>query len=146
MSYLVSPFQGLTQLNRGLNRMFDEQRLASPYVDESDTNWAPQVDLAESEEAFHLVADIPGVNPDDIEISLNNGILTIRGERNTKQEVNEKSFTRRERRRGTFLRQFNLPESVDADTVKAKSAHGVLQVTIPKVLPAKPITVSVEPG
>ena len=146
MSYLVSPFQGLTQLNRGLNRMFDEQRPASPCVDESDINWAPQVDLAESEEAFHLVADIPGVNPDDIEISLNNGILTIRGERNTKQEVNEKSFTRRERHRGTFLRQFNLPESVDADTVKAKSAHGVLQVTIPKVLPAKPITVSVEPG
>ena len=126
--------------------MFDEQRLASPYVDDSDTNWAPQVDLAESEEAFHVVADIPGVNPDDIEISLNNGILTIRGERNTKQEVNEKSFTRRERYRGTFLRQFNMPESVDADTVKAKSAHGVLQVTIPKVLPAKPITVSVEPG
>ena len=146
MSYLVSPFQGLTQLNRGLNRMFDEQRLASPYVDESDINWAPQVDLAESEEAFHLVADIPGVNPDDIEISLNNGILTIRGERNTKQKVNEKSCTRRERHRGTFLRQFNLPDSVDADTVKAKSAHGVLQVTIPKVLPAKPITVSVEPG
>ena len=142
MSYLVSPFQGLTQLNR----MFDRHRLACPYVDESDINWAPQVDLAESEEAFHLVADIPGVNPDDIEISLNNGILTIRGERNTKQEVNEKSFTRRERRRRTFLRQFNMPESVDADTVKAKSAHGVLQVTIPKVLPAKPITVSVEPG
>ena len=70
----------------------------------------------------------------------------MRGERDTKQEVNEKSLTRRERHRGTFLRQFNLPESVDADTVKAKSAHGVLQVTIPKVLPAKPITVSVEPG
>ena len=146
MSYLVSPFQGLTQLNRGLNRMFDEQRLASPYVDESDTNWAPQVDLAESEEAFHLVVDIPGVNPDDIEISLNNGILTIRGERNTRQEVNKKSFTRMERHRGTFLRQFNLPESVDADTVKAKSAHGVLQVTIPKSVPARPITVSVEAG
>ena len=146
MSYLVSPFQGLTQLNRGLNRMFDEQRLASSDVDDSDINWAPQVDLAESEEAFHLVADIPGVNPDDIEISLNNRILTIRGERNTKQEVNEKSFTRRERHRGTFLRQFNLPESVDADTVKAKSAHGVLQVTIPKSVPARPITVSVEAG
>ena len=146
MSYLVSPFQGLTQLNRGLNRMFDEQRLASSDVDDSNINWAPQVDLAESEEAFHLVADIPGVNPDDIEISLNNRILTIRGERNTKQEVNEKSFTRRERHRGTFLRQFNLPESVDADTVKAKSAHGVLQVTIPKSVPARPITVSVEAG
>lgn len=146
MSYLVSPFQGLTQLNRGLNRMFDEQRLASSYVNDSDINWAPQVDLAESEEAFHLVADIPGVNPDDIELSLNNGILTIRGERNTKQQVNEKSFTRRERHRGTFLRQFNLPESVDADTIKAKSAHGVLQVTIPKSVPARPITVSVEAG
>ena len=146
MSYLVSPFQGLTQLNRGLNRMFDEQRLASSYVNDSDINWAPQVDLAESEEAFHLVADIPGVNPDDIELSLNNGILTIRGERNTNQQVNEKSFTRRERHRGTFLRQFNLPESVDADTIKAKSAHGVLQVTIPKSVPARPITVSVEAG
>ena len=101
MSYLVSPFQGLTQLNRGLNRMFDEQRLASSYVNDSDINWAPQVDLAESEEAFHLVADIPGVNPDDIELSLNNGILTIRGERHTNQQVNQKSFTRRARQRGT---------------------------------------------
>ena len=144
MSYLISPFQGLNQLNRDLSRMFDEQRAASSYVDGRDINWAPQVDLAESKEAFHLVADIPGVNPDDIEISLNNGILTIRGERNTKQEDNKQSFTRRERHRGKFLRQFNLPEAIDADTVIAKSARGILQVTIPKSVPARPITIAVE--
>lgn len=146
MSYLVSPFKGLNQLNRELNRVFDEQRLPGSYSDDGTGNWAPQVDLSESEEAFHVVADIPGVNPDDIEISLHKGILTIRGERNTANEVNEKNVTRRERYHGTFLRQFNLPESADADTVTAKSVHGVLQVTIPKATQAKPITVSVEKG
>ena len=86
------------------------------------------------------------VNPDDIDISLNNGILTIKGDRSSEQAIKENSLTRRERRHGTFLRQFNLPESVDVDTVSAKSAHGVLTVTIPKATPARPISVAVEAG
>jgi len=146
MSYLVSPFKGITQLNRELNRLFDESHFASLSAEEPGINWAPQVDLAENEDAFLVVVDIPGVNPDDIDISLNNGILTIKGDRSSEQAITENSLTRRERRHGTFLRQFNLPESVDVDTVSAKSAHGVLTVTIPKAMPARPISVAVEAG
>ena len=146
MSYLVSPFKGITQLNRELNRLFDESHFASLSAEEPGINWAPQVDLAENEDAFLVVVDIPGVNPDAIEISLNNGILTIKGDRSSEQAIKENSLTRRERRHGTFLRQFNLPESVDVDTVSAKSAHGVLTVTIPKATPARPISVAVEAG
>ena len=146
MRYLVSPFKGITQLNRELNRLFDESHFASLSAEEPGINWAPQVDLAENEDAFLVVVDIPGVNPDDIDISLNNGILTIKGDRSSEQSIKENSLTRRERRHGTFLRQFNLPESVDVDTVSAKSAHGVLTVTIPKATPARPISVAIEAG
>ena len=146
MSYLSYPFKGLTELNRELNRIFDDQRPTALFKDENRINWSPQVDLAESEEAFQVVVDIPGVNPDNIDISLNNGILTIRGRSDSSDEIKENSYTRRERHRGTFLRQFNLPESVDAETVSAKSAHGVLTVSIPKTSPARPIKVAVEAG
>ena len=137
MSYFVSPFNALNQLNRELNHFFDDQGQPS-------AGWAPQVDLSESEDAFHVVADVPGVNPEEIEISLHNGVLTIRGDRDSEKEVSGKNYTRRERSKGTFMRQFNLPDSADAESVTAKSEHGVLQVTIPKAKMAKPISISVE--
>lgn len=141
MSYFVSPFNALNQLNSELNRIFEDRHLP---VEEAGLGWAPQVDLSESEDAFHVVADVPGVSPEDIDISLHNGILTIRGERTSEEKVSKKNFTRKERHRGSFMRQFNLPDSADADSVSAKSVHGVLQVTIPKAKIAKPVSISVE--
>ena len=141
MNYRVSPFNALNQINRELNRFFDDQ---PPGQYTEGANWSPQVDISETEQSFVVTADMPGVKPENMEISLHQGVLTIRGERNTDNEVTESNFTRRERIRGTFYRQFNLPETADEETVSAKSNNGVLEITIPKAQKAKPISITVE--
>jgi HSP20 family protein len=95
-------------------------------------NWVPSVDISENEKAFILRADIPGVDPKDIEISMEKGVLTIKGERNSENIEENESYRRVERQSGQFYRRFTLPDSVDADKVEAKSEHGVLSITIPK--------------
>lgn len=143
MSYLVSPFNRFGQLNRDLSRFFDDRfPFASPEFD--DERWAPSVDISENAESFRVMVDVPGVRPDDMEINLHNGVLTIRGERSTENEASEDSFTHRERIRGSFVRQFNLPDSADEGTVSARSVNGVLEITIPKAKQAQPITIRVE--
>jgi len=94
--------------------------------------WAPSVDITENDTEFKLVADIPGVNPDDIDISMEKGVLTIKGERNTENVEEKENYRRVERQSGTFYRRFTLPDSADADKIAAKSEHGVLTITIPK--------------
>ena len=94
--------------------------------------WAPAVDITENDTEFKLVADIPGVNPDDIEISMEKGVLTIKGERKTENVEEGENFRRVERQSGTFYRRFTLPDSADADKIAARSEHGVLTITIPK--------------
>lgn len=141
MNYRVSPFNALNQINRELNRFFDDRPLGQ--ISEN-SNWSPQVDISETEDSFLVTADMPGVKPEDIEISLHQGVLTLKGERKTEEEVSEANFTRRERVRGTFYRQFTVPQTADEDTVSAKSNHGVLEITIPKGHKAKPISITVE--
>jgi len=97
-----------------------------------NTSWAPSVDISENEKAFTLHADIPGVNPDEIEISMEKGVLTIKGARNSEKVEEGDRYRRVERQRGSFSRSFTLPDSVDTDNIEAASAHGVLTVTIPK--------------
>ena len=143
MTYLVSPFNAVNEINRELNRFFDDRYIGTSHVAET-RNWTPHVDITESDDSFRVAADVPGVKPEDMEISLHKGVLTIRGERSTDNEVKTDSFTRRERTRGTFIRQFNLPDSADQETVKAKAVDGVLEVVIPKAKQAKPISISIE--
>lgn len=143
MSYLLSPISTLNQINRELSRFFDDRYPGGvAMLDES--RWTPSVDITESEQGFKVVADVPGVDPKDMEISLHEGVLTIRGERETSSEVDEGNFTRRERIRGSFVRQFNLPDSADEETVSAKSVNGVLEISIPKAQRTQPIAVKVE--
>ena len=142
MSYLAtSPFGALNQMNRELNRIFTEQPLEANVIE--SRQWVPGMDLSESEAAFHVVADVPGVNPDDIEISLHKGVLTIKGHRKTETETTERRLTRRERTFGSFFRQFTLPESADEDTVTARANNGVLEITIPKAEKTQPISIRV---
>ena len=143
MTYLVSPFNAVNEINRELNRFFDDRYIGTSHVAEA-RNWTPHVDITESDDSFRVAADVPGVKPEDMEISLHQGVLTIRGERSTDNEVKTDSFTRRERTRGTFIRQFNLPDSADQETVKARAVDGVLEVVIPKAKQAKPISISIE--
>lgn len=113
-------------LNPALTKVNDDDANAAT------ASWAPSVDISETDKEYKLVADIPGVNPDDIDISMEKGVLTIKGERNTENVEENENFRRVERLSGTFYRRFTLPDSADADKIAAKSEHGVLTITIPK--------------
>jgi HSP20 family protein len=105
----------------------------------------PAVDIQEENDRFVVRADMPGVAPKDIEVSAEDGKLTIRGTRSTQDRVNDDGFAHVERVTGTFLRRFTLPESAQADAIKARYSDGVLEITIPKQPRVEPkrITVTV---
>jgi len=106
--------------------------------DVSNRNWSPAVDIRETEDAFLVHAELPGLSKDDIAITLENNILKLTGERRFEKDVEEKEFHRIERAYGTFTRAFSLPSRVDSTGVKANFADGVLTITVPKVEEAKP--------
>ena len=139
MLYQISPFERLSRLNSQLYRFFDD-----PYPTSNDERWAPSVDIAESTSEFRILADVPGVKPADMEISLHNGLLTMRGERSTENEVKGNNVTHRERTLGSFMRRFSLPGSAEEATVSAKSVNGVLEVVIPKAKKAQPVAIKVQ--
>ena len=141
MTYFTSPVSTLNQFNREFSRLFDDRMLDQNLLESSrERNWSPRVDITEDEDVFTVLADVPGVSRDAIEISLHRGVLTIRGERSPSEE---KRFSHRERINGTFTRQFNLPESADEDAVTAKVNNGVLEITIPKSRHTQPISITV---
>ena len=143
MTYFVSPFNTLA----GDRSRFLHDQPARHNV--AERSWSPGIDINEDESVFQLVADVPGVNPKDINISLEGGVLTIRGKRKAEiidadSNVAEGNIAHRERSHGSFVRQFNMPESAHAEGITAKSANGVLTVTIPKAEKAQPVTITVE--
>lgn len=96
------------------------------------SQWAPRVDITEEEQRFVIFADVPGVDPANIEVSMEKGILTIKGERTVEAQEQGGRFTRVERAHGSFHRRFALPDSADADGISATGKHGVLAIVIPK--------------
>ena len=108
------------------------------------SHWMPSVDIKEEDDKFLIYADIPGVDPKDIDVSMENGILTIKGERETESKEEREGYKRTERSKGTFYRRFSLPDSADADKINAKSKNGVLELTIPKHEVVKPRKISVK--
>lgn len=108
------------------------------------SNWTPSVDIKEESDRFVVLADIPGVDPKDIEITMENGALTIHGERKSESDNKGEGWRRVERSRGTFYRRFALPDTADAQHIDAKSRDGVLEVTIPKREVAKPRRIAVQ--
>jgi HSP20 family protein len=111
-----------------------------------DTVWNPSVDIVESEEAYELKAEIPGLKKEDIQVSLEDGLLTIRGEKKKETETEKKNYHTIERVFGKFERSFRLPENVRGDSIHAKYDNGVLSIDIPKAEESKPkqIEVNVE--
>ena len=127
-----NPWNLLNNLQRNPYNNPEHSRLNADDASATTANWTPSVDISESENAFTLQADIPGVNPDDIDISMEKGVLTIKGERLSEDVEKDENFRRVERQSGQFYRRFTLPDTADAERIEAKSAHGVLTVTIPK--------------
>lgn len=106
--------------------------------------WTPSVDILETENELVLKADLPEVDPNKVEIQMENGTLTLKGERKFEQEKNGRGYHRIERSYGAFLRAFSLPETVDSEKVRADYKAGVLTITLPKKEVAKPKSVKVE--
>lgn len=96
------------------------------------SQWAPRVDIREEDKRFMIMVDVPGVDPSEIEVSMDKSILTIKGERKVDSEETGGKLTRQERVYGTFHRRFALPESADAEHISAHGKHGVLEISIPK--------------
>ena len=96
------------------------------------SEWAPRVDIREEPERFLIEADIPGVDPKEIEVNMENGMLTIRGERKSESRNEQSGYTRVERSHGVFYRRFALPDTANPEGITASGKHGVLEITIPK--------------
>ncbi|HEX7047900.1 MAG TPA: Hsp20/alpha crystallin family protein [Gammaproteobacteria bacterium] len=139
---VASRFGGLSQLHNEINRLFDNLGGAS---EEEGTvaDWMPAVDVTEEENRYVLHADVPGVNAKDIEITLENGILTIRGRREATRNEGAQGYRRVERMHGSFFRRFTLPDTADAEKISAQSKNGVLELVIPKQEKTQPRRITV---
>lgn len=107
-------------------------------------DWSPAVDIKEEAERFVIHADVPGVDPKDIEVSMEDGVLTLAGERKTESRTEQDGWKRTERLTGKFLRRFTLPEGTDAENISAHGSHGVLEISIPKLAKVQPRKIAVK--
>jgi len=138
------PWNVMDRLHRQIDQIFGDSFAVPAAACEAEANWAPSVDIHENADKFVVLADLPGVEPKDIEITAENNVLTLRGRRQFERRENQKGFERLERVSGTFLRRFTLPDNVQTDQIKARHNNGVLEVSIPKVAAPEPRRVSVE--
>jgi HSP20 family protein len=130
-----TPFQAFRLIEEALPKLMEPN---------SSRPWAPAVDILETENELILKADLPEVKQDQIDVRVEDGMLTLRGERKFESEANEKGYHRIERSYGTFSRSFTLPETIDPEQVKANFKDGVLTVTLPKKEISKPRQIKVE--
>jgi len=140
------PFRDLQALQDRMNRLFSES--VSRVTGRSDEvfggHWAPTVDIFEDDQAFVVKADLPGLEIKDIDLQIQENILTLKGERRMEKEVEKDRYHRIERSYGSFQRSFTLPNIVDPEKVKAKFKDGVLEIRIPKLERAQPKQIQVE--
>lgn len=136
--------QELLRLHERINRLFN---LSHHHEFESDElisgNWTPACDIVETGDALIVRAELPGCRREDIEISLENGVLTLRGHRELEQETQERTYHRIERSYGKFARSFTLPRSVDADRISANITDGVLEIRMPRREETRPRQISI---
>lgn len=134
MSSMVrhSPFRGVNTLRREIDRLFDEVGRDLTGSDGESARWAPRADIAETDEAYLIRVDVPGISKDDLEIELKEDTLTVSGERRQEREERGKSYHRVERSRGRFYRAFKLPQASPTDDVEARLKNGVLTLAVPK--------------
>lgn len=127
-----------------VNQLFDRAAASNDGTSGATADWAPSVDIEEYGNKFVLTADVPGVDPAAIEVSLENGMLTLSGVREPSVLKDGVESRRSERVTGRFHRRFNLPDTVDAEAVQAQGKHGVLEITIPKRAATQPRRITVK--
>ena len=140
-----SVWDELSSARREMDRVFDRY-FNQPTTAQGLAVWAPAVDVRETNDALQVTAELPGLRPEDVNVTVENGVLTIGGEK--KQEIQEgkedENYYLFERRYGRFERSFTLPRTVNADQVKARFENGILTVSLPKAEEAKPRKVQIE--
>lgn len=142
------PVREMSQMRRMMDRMFDDSWLDAPVRWTREEGFPLALDLVEDTDAYTVTASIPGVQPDDVEITLTDNVLTIKGEtrheENVAKNVEEKNYHLRERSFGSFTRSVRLPMPVDADNVDASHENGVLTLRLPKLEAVKPKKIAVK--
>ena len=125
-------FADLAATKDRFNRLFGRDEFWDTEGVTTGGEWAPVVDIIESDNALTVKAELPGIEAKDVAVTIDNNVLTLRGERRLKKEVEKDNYHRMERAYGTFARSFVLPAFVDAENVKAEFKNGLLIVTVPK--------------
>lgn len=136
------PFRELSRVQDQVNRFFEDSFLRRA-GDSSLTVWAPEVDIHETPKALVLEADLPGIDEKDLDIRVENNMLTICGERKFEKKVDEENYLRVERSYGSFTRSFSLPHTINTEQIKADYRNGVLTIRLPKREEAKPRQIKV---
>ncbi|MEE4276257.1 MAG: Hsp20/alpha crystallin family protein [Thermoleophilia bacterium] len=131
------PFREMTQLQNRFDRLFEA-------VGGRQESWLPAVDVFDTQDAVVLKAELAGMNPDDIQIEVEDNVLTIKGERKFEEKVDEERYYRVERRFGSFQRSLALPQGVKSDQIEAAYDEGILTVTVPKAEQEKPKRIEVQ--
>ena len=142
----LAPWRGMDVLRQEMERVFD--RFFEPRWDEFEAGgaWAPKLDVSETKDAYMVKAEIPGVDQKDLSVSLQNQILTIKGEKHKEKEEKDEKYHRVERSWGEFTRAIALPGAADTENVNATFKDGVLTITLPKTPAAKGTTIPVKAG
>lgn len=143
------PWSLLDKFSEELNRLGGLQEQFNRELDSDNSNvvtshWRPAVDIKEEKDRFVILADLPGVDPKDIEVTMENGVLTLKGERASDKEESHEGYKRVERIRGTFYRRFSLPDTADADRIEATGKNGVLEIVLPKSEKGQPRKITVK--
>jgi HSP20 family protein len=143
------PFQDLLAIQDEMNQLFGRATGGQSVQGRSQQGqtgqrlWAPALDISERKDAYVVTVEVPGVNADDLDITLEDGLLTIQGERQFTSESSEQQYHRVERRYGSFRRSITLPAQVKAEAIEASFENGVLEVIVPKAEEAKPKKITV---
>ena len=140
----LRPMRNLFNFHNQMERVFGDIFAAHDGgTDMEGTSWMPTVDISEIENGFEIRAELPGVSEKDINVSVTDNLLTIKGEKHQEAETDGKNYHRVERRYGSFQRSFTLPRHVETDAIKAQFTDGVLTLEIPKAEVAKPTEISI---
>ncbi len=137
-----NPYRELMNVHEQLNRFFEEP--SGQTSDSSYGGWFPAIDLREEEKRFVIEADLPGVKKEDIQIEVENNVLTLRGERRFEHEAKKESFHRIERAYGKFMRSFTLPSRIEASQITASHNGGILEIAIPKAKESLPQKIEIK--
>jgi HSP20 family protein len=138
----LEPFRGFSTLQDQVNRLFNAS-LGNQAEESALTTWAPSVDIYETPNELVVKADLPDVNEKDIDVRVENNLLTLRGERKFEKSVSDENYLRVERTYGAFSRSFSLPNTVNAEAIRAEYKNGVLTINLPKREESKPRQVKV---